>query len=322
MTKNTESQKSKKGKRTGTAVVIVALLIFGVNWVLNQRGQALPDEAVDAAETVIVESFGDDFLESETEPDGVTAVGDPPTPTATSNRADTDEPLWVNADGDFDYYTLALSWQSAFCETASRKPECTSQTKDRFDATHFVLHGLWPNQDNDPSRSFAYCEQPSAVINTDKSGDWCDLPELSLSPTIADELDMTMPGTASCLENHEWYKHGTCAGMSADAYFDLSSELVILFSQTDFNQYIANHIGQQVDRSTLLAQFDTEFGTDNNQYLSLRCTEVGGDSLLGEIRLVLRQDLGQLNDFADLFPTQSAHPDGNCPRQFWIDAVN
>ena len=41
-------------------------------------------------------------------------------------------------------YVLAVNWQLAFCETRSRLPECRSQTEDRFDASHFTLHGLWP----------------------------------------------------------------------------------------------------------------------------------------------------------------------------------
>ena len=61
-----------------------------------------------------------------------------------------------------------------------------------------------------------------------------------------------MPGAASCLDHHEWYKHGTCSGMSADAYFALTNGLVASFAQTDFNQYVAGHIGSEVSRSDLL----------------------------------------------------------------------
>ena len=43
-------------------------------------------------------------------------------------------------DGDM---VLAVSWQPGFCETRPRLPECRSQKKSRYDATHFALHGLW-----------------------------------------------------------------------------------------------------------------------------------------------------------------------------------
>src|SRR6266536_5805604 len=39
---------------------------------------------------------------------------------------------------------LALSWQPSFCETHSSKPECAAETAASFEATHFTLHGLWP----------------------------------------------------------------------------------------------------------------------------------------------------------------------------------
>jgi ribonuclease T2 len=227
-------------------------------------------------------------------------------------------PLWANSDGDFDYYTLALSWQPAFCETNGRKPECASQTSSRYDATNFVLHGLWPNRHDDPTYDFAYCEQSDSIIERDNR-DWCELPPLSLSDTIASDLQVFMPGSVSCLQNHEWYKHGTCAGMSDDAYFALSNALVQQFSQTAFTQYVADHIGEEVSRRDLLNVFEDEFGTD--EYLSLRCTDIDGVSTLSEIRLPLKQDLNDVSNFSDIFPSEYIRPQGNCPSYFVIDAA-
>jgi len=242
------------------------------------------------------------------------------TPIDTIEPETTGELLWADADGDFDYYVLALSWQPTFCETRSDKPECATQTSDRYDATNFVLHGLWPNQQDDPSHSFAYCEQPESIIDQD-DGDWCDLPPLSLSDTIATDLQVYMPGMASCLQNHEWYKHGVCADMSDDGYFALSNALVASFSQTEFNQIVADHIGQEVSRRDLLTQFETEFGSRTDDHLSLRCTDIDGISTLSEIRLVLKKELNDVSDFSLLFPTESVQPQGNCPQQFMIDGV-
>ena len=39
---------------------------------------------------------------------------------------------------------LSLSWEPAFCEGHANKRECASATPSGFDATHFTLHGLWP----------------------------------------------------------------------------------------------------------------------------------------------------------------------------------
>lgn len=317
----------KKGSTTGIIILFAALVILGANWFLNQRGQALPDEVTGAAETVVEDSLGDLSLELEpaAQPKSIELMADEEDSTSveseqTVTTTGTDMP-WVGADGDFDYYVLALSWQPAFCETRSQKPECRSQDNGRFDATNFVLHGLWPNQKNDPSHSFAYCEQSSAIINTDKDGDWCDLPNLPLSATVENDLKIYMPGAESCLDHHEWYKHGTCAGMSADAYFALSNGLVASFAQTDFNQYVASQIGSEVSRSDLLNRFEDEFGSGHDDYLSLRCNEVDGISMLSEIRLALNKDLAELDDFSTLFPSERVPAQGSCPKLFVIDPV-
>jgi len=308
-------------KQGGIGLLILALLVLGINWLLNQNGEALPDEITDVAETIVADSLNDISLETTQVSEIETEVDEEPTTETNSfNTVNNDTP-WIGADGDFDYYVLALSWQPAFCETKRQKPECQSQNNGRFDATNFVLHGLWPNQNNDPSHSFAYCEQSHSIINTDKAGDWCDLPDLPLSAAVTQELNVFMPGAESCLDHHEWYKHGSCAGMSADAYFALSNSLVASFAQTDFNMYIANQIGREVSRNDLLNRFEEEFGPDSDDFLSLRCHEVDGKSLLSEIRLTLKKDLAELNDFSMLFTNESVSPQGNCPRQFLIDPV-
>ena len=305
-------------KQGGIIVFIVALLILGANWLLNQNGESLPTEITDVAETVVADSLTEMTPDEEVIAEAETAV--PASSGQTVSNSNTDQ-LWANADGDFDYYILALSWQPAFCETQSRKPECISQDNGRFDATNFVLHGLWPNQNNDPSHNFAYCEQPQSIISMDKDNAWCALPDLPLSTAVAAELNIFMPGAESCLDHHEWYKHGTCSGMSADAYFALSNGLVASFAQTEFNQYIASQIGRDVARTDLLDRFEAEFGAGSETYLSLRCTEVDGISLLSEIRLALKQELAELDDFSTLFPEQQVSPQGNCPREFMIDSA-
>ena len=102
-------------------------------------------------------------------------------------------------------YVLAVNWQLAFCETRSRLPECRSQTEDRFDASHFTLHGLWPQP-----RSKAYCGVAKTDIAKDKKRRWRDLPWDRLDQTTWKRLQRLMPGTRSGLHKHEWIKHGTC----------------------------------------------------------------------------------------------------------------
>jgi ribonuclease T2 len=228
---------------------------------------------------------------------------------------------WAGADSDFDYYVLALNWEPAFCETEPGKEECETQAAGRFDATNFVLHGLWPNVTGDDDHTFSYCDITQGVIRQDKAGDWCDMPQISLSDTVWQDLTVSMPGTASCLHNHEWYKHGVCAGMSPDAYYALTNVLVERFAATEFNHYVAKRAGDDVARRDLLDQFDVEFGDGASDYLSLRCTKVDGVSLLTEIQIVLRPDLAALDDFTALFPDEKIPPEGSCPQTFKVDRV-
>ena len=47
-------------------------------------------------------------------------------------------------DGDFAYYTLALSWSPTYCQTEDRALR-TAQCRGR--PRGFVLHGFWPQHE-------------------------------------------------------------------------------------------------------------------------------------------------------------------------------
>ena len=94
-------------------------------------------------------------------------------------------------------YVLAVSWQPAFCEGHAAKPECASQTSDRFDASHLTLHGLWPQYEKGYPESCATSFQ--------------------LAPQTVAKVLPIMPSPK--LIEHEWQKHGTCSGLSSEQYF-------------------------------------------------------------------------------------------------------
>ncbi|MDF1749406.1 MAG: ribonuclease T, partial [Alphaproteobacteria bacterium] len=119
-------------------------------------------------------------------------------------------------------YVLAISWQPGFCETRPSVTECKSQTADRFDATHFTLHGLWPEP-----RGTVYCGVSPTIQDLDRRNRWDALPDLTLSHELRDQLDQAMPGTQSGLHRHEWIKHGTCSEMpDAEGYYRESLRLL------------------------------------------------------------------------------------------------
>lgn len=97
--------------------------------------------------------------------------------------------------GAFDYYVLAMSWSPTWCALEGDRrgsPQC-----DR--GFGWVLHGLWPqNESGWPS----YC----------RTG----MRDPAKSETAAMGDIMGTPGAAW----YQWKKHGRCAGLSAEAYFE------------------------------------------------------------------------------------------------------
>lgn len=103
----------------------------------------------------------------------------------------------TNVPGEFDYYTLALSWSPAYCATHQDPNQCDSGRR-----LGFVLHGLWP-QYNKGYPSDCSTQQLSAA-ERERYAPLYPSPKLIV---------------------HEWSKHGTCSGLAPAAYFELSAQL-------------------------------------------------------------------------------------------------
>jgi len=102
--------------------------------------------------------------------------------------------------GQFDFYVLALSWSPSYCEAAqSRRPIRAPDQQCSGRPFAFVVHGLWPQYE----RGFpSYCQVPAPRLNRAIVGGMLDL----------------MPSPR--LIFHEWDQHGTCSGLSPQAYFE------------------------------------------------------------------------------------------------------
>jgi ribonuclease T2 len=222
-------------------------------------------------------------------------------------------------------FTLALTWQPAFCELVANRPECRRQTPERWDARNLALHGLWPNVDRDGNGRLDandnYClPEPQRGAVMEQS--WQRLPAVGLSPEIRAALDRVMPGTASLLERHQWIKHGTCSGLEQPRYFRAAIDRTDDIAGTRLSAFVAENIGDQIARRDLLASFEAEFGKGSARALRLRCDRIDGQASLSEIRLLLRTDRIE----ASLSPSSLAIPAkasaGNCPARFRIDPVD
>jgi ribonuclease T2 len=105
-----------------------------------------------------------------------------------------------NLPGQFDFYVLALSWSPSYCAEVKERgairlpqPQCGGRP------FAFVVHGLWPQY----VRGFpSYCQKPAPRIDR----------------ALVDGMLELMPSPG--LIYHAWNRHGTCSGLSAQAYFE------------------------------------------------------------------------------------------------------
>jgi ribonuclease T2 len=213
------------------------------------------------------------------------------------------------------FYILAVSWQPAFCEGLPNKPECKSQTAERYDAKNFTLHGLWPQP-----RSNVFCNVSDAEKSASEERRWFELPVVELSADLKARLDQVMPGTQSALERHEWIKHGTCyGGQSMETYYQNSVRLVEALNATAGAQFMAANLGKKVRADDLRKKFDETLGAGAGDRMRFACKRDGDRELLTEITIGLSgvpskgQELQQL--------VMAARPtDPGCP-EFVVDAV-
>jgi ribonuclease T2 len=231
----------------------------------------------------------------------VGAVPSPPGPTRTSGPAPTHTPGGGTAHGGDAVF--AVSWQAAFCETRPNKPECTSMTDDRFDATHLTLHGLWP-QGSD------YCGISPAQQALDQNSHWDQLDPVDLTTSTRDALERVMPGTQSHLERHEWTKHGSCSGSSADEYFRDAVALVMALNESPVQAFLKSRIGTNVSTNDIRAKFDQAFGGNAGSRVAFKCATDGGRTILTEMRINVRGTIDETSGLGALMLAAPTVPRG------------
>ncbi|MGL4494297.1 MAG: ribonuclease T2 family protein, partial [Beijerinckiaceae bacterium] len=102
--------------------------------------------------------------------------------------------------GDFDFYVFALSWSPGFCELeGDRKGRAQCDVGAR---KGFVVHGLWPQYHRGFPSECGMDRSPSRIAMDAARGVFPD----------------------EGLARHQWRKHGTCSGLSPQAYFDATRD--------------------------------------------------------------------------------------------------
>ena len=205
-------------------------------------------------------------------------------------------------------FLLSASWQPAFCESSAGqgKQECVTQTNKRFDATHFTLHGLWPQ----PNGNF-YCTAATKDKSNDETHNWDALPEPKLSDDTRAKLDIVMPGTQSNLQRHEWTKHGTCFGTGPETYFGTAISLMDQLNNSAIQKLVASNIGKEVATADLQAAFEQSFGPSSASALAIDCSKGGGRTLISGISINLQGSLNPTTKLQSVLDT-SQHPKSQC----------
>lgn len=167
--------------------------------------------------------------------------------------------------GQFDYYTLTLSWSPTYC--ASEAGQDDRQQCGLGRAYAFVAHGLWPQYEQG---------WPQDCVLREK---W--VPD----DLIATMLDI-MPSKRLII--HEWKKHGGCSGLRMRAYFELTRSLF------DRIRIPARYLRPQEPVVTTPEQLVSDFVKTNRDLtgdmLSVQCGNARGAARLSELRICFGKD--------------------------------
>ncbi len=162
----------------------------------------------------------------------------------------------------FDYYVMALSWSPSWCAIEGdgrRADQCRTGSN-----TGWVLHGLWP-QHNRGWPSYCQTAQPA--------------PTRAMTGAMSDIMGSTG------LAWHQWRKHGTCSGLSARSYLDLSRKA--------YDQIVKPAVFQQLDRPVRLPArlIEQAFLRENPAFRADMLTVVCRQRRIYELRVCLAKDL-------------------------------
>jgi ribonuclease T2 len=165
--------------------------------------------------------------------------------------------------GQFDFYVLALSWSPSFCkDMEERGREAREQCGAR--PYSFVVHGLWPQYERGFPRD---CQVPAPRLNRDIMRSMLDL----------------MP--APRLVYRQWDSHGTCSGLSPQAYFDLVRKARAAIKIPD------SYSAPQAPLTVTPDEVEEAFVAANPGLSRAGIAVTCGRARLGEVRICLNKEL-------------------------------
>jgi len=213
-----------------------------------------------------------------------------------------------------DSYVFAVSWQPAFCSKHRDKPECQVTDPNSYQAKNFTLHGLWPNK--------ASCGTHYGFCGKYKKGmrPFCNFTKVPMRAETLNALGKVMPSAAygSCLQRHEWYKHGTCqTEWNADQYYSTAMRLVKEFNEQGMSGFMQRHMGKHVPTEAFLSAVDRAFGKNAHKRMKIICK--GND--LTDIYINLPATIPSDKPLKNLIQQGTASFNNKCGSSFFVDPI-
>ena len=230
------------------------------------------------------------------------------------DRADVKDASSCQIAGQQDSYKLALSWHPAFCEKKPNKAECRINDKSVYHAGNFTLHGLWPNKVG-CGKTYGFCADVKQVRRP-----FCHYPKLKLDAEVRSRLNQIMPsaGAGTCLQRHEWFKHGSCQMQwDVNGYYEQSIRLTEAFNQSGIAAWMQKNIGEKVKTAAFMQQVDKALGAGASQRLQLKCSKGN----LTDVYISLPKHLPKDELLSELM--RRAKPDfhNRCGKTFRVDTI-
>lgn len=167
---------------------------------------------------------------------------------------------------------LVLTWAPSFCTVEPANAACTSGEVDTMGET-LILHGLWPQP-----RDRQYC-----AGSEEEEG---RLPAITVSESVRTDLTSTMVNAGS-LVKHEWYAHGSCAGVSPDTYFGDAAMLTNDFREV-LDPVFRTAAGGRLTLDTVRKSLEAAFGAGTGDRIGFGCRKAAGEgSVIVDVRVSL-----------------------------------
>jgi ribonuclease T2 len=166
--------------------------------------------------------------------------------------------------GQFDYYVLSLSWSPSYCAGEAGQNDHQQCAPGRRFA--FVVHGLWPQY----AKGWP---------------EFCETNEGWIPQKLIDDVIDVMPSKRLII--HEWKKHGSCSGLSQEAYFNTVEQLFMAL------RIPARYLSPQAPITVSPEQLMTDFVKTNTaltaDMLSVQCGNAKGQARLSELRVCVNK---------------------------------